>query len=88
MAKNTLLDNADSIAKDYIENFIQDFLCISNETLEKIFEVVERVPIGKPYNVKSYHKSNKNRSQVVNKKLVNCEKKNSYILKGKSRTFY
>ena len=29
-AKNTLLENADLIAKDYIENFITDFLCISN----------------------------------------------------------
>ena len=90
IAKNILLENADSTAKDYIENFIQDFLCISNETLETSendFEVVERIPIKKSQTVKSYHKSEKNRSQIINKKLVDCEKI-SYTMKGKSKTFY
>ena len=84
VAKNTLLENADLIAKDYIENFIKDFLCISNETLkQENFEVkIEKLPT-----VKSYRKSEKNRSQVINKKLVNCEKI-SYTMKGKPRIFY
>ena len=85
-----MLKNTDSTAKDYIENFIQDFLCISNETLETLendFEVVERIPIKKSQTVKSYHKSEKNRSQTINKKLVDCEKI-SYTMKGKLKTFY
>ena len=84
VAKNKLLENADLIARDYIENFIKDFLCISNETLkQENFEVkIEKLPT-----VKSYRKSEKNRSQVINKKLVNCEKI-SYTMKGKPRIFY
>ena len=84
VAKNKLLENADLIAKDYIENFIKDFLCISNETLkQENFEVkIEKLPT-----VKSYRKSEKNRSQVINKKFVNCEKI-SYTMKGKPRIFY
>ena len=84
VAKNTLLENADLIAKDYIENFIKDFLCISNETLkQENFEVkIEKLPT-----VKSYRKSEKKRSQVINKKFVNCEKM-SYTMKGKPRIFY
>ena len=89
IAKETLIKGVDTVAKDYIENFIKDFLCISNQTLEKNFQVSEvvRVPVEKTFNVKSYHKSDKNRSQVVYKKLDNC-KKLLYTLKGKPRTFY
>ena len=87
IAKDLLLKNSDSTTKDYIENFIQDFLCISNKTLETHFEVVERVPIEKSDIVKSYHKSEKNRNQVINKKSVCCEKL-SYSFKRKSRIFY
>ena len=84
-----MLTNADSTAKDYIENFIQDFLCISNETLETLetdFEVAQRVPNEKSHTVKSCHKSEKNKSQVINKKW-NCEKIFDMI-KRKSKTFY
>ena len=88
-AKETLTKGVDTVAKDYFEYFIKDFLCISNQTLEKIFQVSEvvRIPVEKTFNVKSYHKSDKNRSQVVYKKFDNCEKL-SYTVKGKSRTFY
>ena len=57
--------------------------------MKKNFEVSEvvRVPIDKTFHVKSYHKSNKNRSQVVYKKFSDCEKL-SYKMKGKTRTFY
>ena len=76
------------VAKDYIENFIRDFLCISNKTLETNFQVSEvvRVPVEKTFNVKSYHKSDKNKSQVVYKKIDICEKL-SYTVKGKPQTF-
>ena len=33
IAKGTLTKTVDSVAKDYIEDFIKDFLCISNQTL-------------------------------------------------------
>ena len=89
IAKETLIKGVHTVAKDYIENFIKDFLCISNQTLEKNFQVSEvvRVPVGKTFNVKSYYKSDKNRSQVVYKKLDNC-KNLSYTVKGKPWTFY
>ena len=88
IAKETSTKGVDLVAKDYIENFIKDFLCISNQTLEKNFQVrLAQVPVEKAFNVKSYHKSDKNRSQVVYKKFDNCEKI-SYTIKGKQRTFY
>ena len=84
-AKETLIKGVDTVDT----NFIKDFLCISNQTLEKNFQVSEvvRVPVEKTFNVKSYHKSDKNRSQLVYNKFDNCEKR-SYTLKGKPRTFY
>ena len=89
IAKETLLKGLDPIGKDYIENFIKDFLCISSETLQINFQVSEvvRVPIEKTFNVKSYHKSNKNMSQFVYKIFDKCEKL-TYTVKGKPRTFY
>ena len=89
IAKETLLKGLDPIGKEYIENFIKDFLCISSETLQTNYQVSEivRVPIEKTFNVKSYHKSNKTRSQVVYKKFDNC-KKLSYTVKRKPWTFY
>ena len=59
LAKHLLLKNCDSTTKDYIQNFIQDFLCISNKTLETHFEVVERIAIEKSNIVKSYQKCEK-----------------------------
>ena len=89
IAKETLTKSVDSVAKGYIEDFIKDFLCISNQTLQKNFEVSEVVwvPVDKTFNVKSYLKSDKNRSLVVNKKFDNFEKF-SYTIKGKPQTFY
>ena len=89
LAKETLIKGTDSVAKDYIKNFIRDFLCISNQTLETNFQVSEVVcvPVEKTFNVKSYHKSDKNRSQAAYKKTDNCEQL-SYTVKGKPRTFY
>ena len=67
---------------------MKDFLNIRDWTLEANYKVeIERVPIEKNFKVKSYTKSNKNRSQVINKTLNNCEKIN-YKLAGKQRTLY
>ena len=89
IVKETLLKGLDPIGKEYIQNFVKDFPCISSETLQTNYQVVEivRVSVEKTFNVKSYRKSNKNRSQVVYKKYDNCEKR-SYTVKGKPRTFY
>ena len=88
IAKETSTKGVDPVAKDYIENFIKDFLCISNQILEKNFQVrLAQVPVEKAFNVKSYHKSDKNRSQIVYKKFDNCGKI-SYTIKRKQRTFY
>ena len=89
IAKETLLKGLDPIGKEYIENFIKDFLCISSETLQTNYQVSEivRVPIEKTFNVKSYHKNNKSRNQVAYKKFDNC-KKLSYTVTGKLQTFY
>ena len=71
-----------------MENFIKDFLNISDQTLEANYKVeIERVPIEKNFKVKSYRKSNKNRSQAINKTLNNF-KKIDYKLAGKQSTFY
>ena len=45
--KKILLENVYSIAKNYIENFIRDFNCISDQTLQTIENDfnVERVSI-------------------------------------------
>ena len=86
--KEILLKGVDEIGKDYIENFIKDFLNISDRTVEANYKVeIERVPIEKNFKVKSYTKSNKNRSQVINKTLNNCGKIN-YKLTGKQRILY
>ena len=88
IAKEILFKGLDQTGKEYIENFIKDFLGISNKMLQRNYKVeVERIPVEKTFNVKSYHKSDKNRNQGVYKKFDNCEKV-SYSVKGKNRTFY
>ena len=88
IAKKILFKELDQTGKYYIENFIKDFLGISNETLQRNYKVeVENIPVEKTFNVKSYHKSDKNRDQVVYKKFDNSEKI-SYSVKGKNRIFY
>lgn len=66
-----------------------DFLNLSPTSLKEHYQVIERsrVPKEKNYNVKSYHKVKKNRSQVIYKEFENCEKLN-YSIKGKKGTFY
>ena len=86
--KEIPLKKVDKLGKDYIENFIKDFLNISDQTLKTHYKVeTEKVPIEKNFKVKHYTKSNKSRSQVINKTLNNCKKINCKLA-GKQRAFY
>ena len=89
IAKQTLLQNLDNEGKKYLENFIiKDFLNLSNETLKESFAVAkEALPRVPNYNVKSYHKSEKCRSQVAYRNLDEC-KKIEYTVKGRKRSYY
>ena len=83
-----VLENLDNEEKKYLENFIKDFLNLSNETLKEGFAVTKvTLPRIQNYNVKSYHKSKKCKSQVVYKNLDQC-KKIEYTIKGRKRSYY
>ena len=67
---------------------IKDFLDLSNETLRESFAATKvTLPRPQNYNVRSYHKSEKCRSQVVYKNLDEC-KKIEYTVKGQKRSYY
>ena len=87
----TLMNNIDEDGKVYLENFIMDFLNISNEGLNKFFKIEKEsnqaIATPKTFNVKSYHKSDKNRTQVVYKEFNECEKID-FNSKSQKRTFY
>ena len=88
IAKENLFKNLDKEGKDYLENFIKDFLNLSNETLRESFAVTKvTLPRPQNYNVKSYHKSQKCRSKVVYINLDEC-KKIEYTVKGRKRSYY
>lgn len=59
------------------------------KSLQRHYQVTKTVhiPKEKVYDVRSYHKSNKKRSQAVYKKFDQCEKIN-YSIKRQKRTFY
>ena len=83
-----VLENLDNEEKKYLENFIKDFLNLSNETLKEGFAVTKvTLPRIESYNVKSYHKSEKCKSQVVYRNLDQC-KKIEYTIKGRKRSYY
>ena len=88
IAKENLLSNVDEIGKEYIENFIKNFLNFSDRTLNSNYKgITKRIPIQKTFQVKSYVKSLKNRTQIINQTFVNCEKV-KYAVKRNARTFY
>ena len=90
IAKDVLFKSLDDTAKEYVNNFIRDFLSLSPESLQEHYHVTTEtvcIPKEKMYDVKSYHKRNKNRSQVVYKKFYNCNKLN-YSFKVQKLTFY
>ena len=85
ITKENLLSYTDEIGKEYIENFIKDFINLSDRTIESTYKLnIIRKPIQKKFLVKSYIKSSKNRSQVINQKVDGCEKIH-YTLKGKKK---
>ena len=68
--------------KDYLYNFISDFLNINSLTLQIFFQRwLKKLAIN------LYNKSEKNRPQVVNQELTDVKKIN-YPFKGKQRSFY
>ena len=86
--KQTLLENLDCEGRKYLENFIKNFLNLSNKTLQESFGVTKvTLPRTQTYNVKSFHKSEKCRSQVVYRSLDKC-KKIKYTVKGQKRSYY
>ena len=60
IAKENLFKNLDKEGKYYLDNFIKDFLNLSNEALRESFAVTKvTLPRPQNYNAKSYHKSEK-----------------------------
>ena len=72
------MDNIDEHGKVYLEIVIMEFLNISNESLKKFFNIEKEsnqaIARTKTFNVKSYHKNDKNRIQAVYKEFNECEK--------------
>ena len=75
----------------YVQNFIVDFLQISDETLDNLFKKETKLSESrtkpKTFDVMFYHKSEKYRTRVVMKTLDDCNKI-QYISKRRKRTFY
>ena len=88
ISKRTLSSQGNSIEKDFLESYIIDFLKISQQTINSFYkEEITRMPVQKNIQVKSYIKSHKNRTQVINHKVIDCKKIN-YKLGGKQRMLY
>ena len=88
ITKENLLSYTDEIGKEHIENFIKDFIDLSDQTIESNYKVkIIRKPVQKNFQIKSYMKSIKNRSQVINQKVDGCEKIH-YTVKGNKKKFY
>ena len=63
MNLEALLLGNDTIGRDYLQNFTTDFLHIDISTMQTFFSnTVEKIPVVKEVQVKSYVKSEKNRS--------------------------
>ena len=59
ITKDVLFKSLDDTAKEYVNNFIRDFLSLSPESLQEHYHVTTetvRIPKEKMYDVKSYHK--------------------------------
>ena len=80
-----LMKLAEDDARDYLRNFITDYFNLSDIGLKNFFniqksnETNERI---KTFDLKVYHKSKKNRSQVLMKTLENCKKFNIFLREG------
>ena len=88
ISKGILLSQTNGVERDYLENFVTDFLNINQKTINSFHkEEIKKIPVEKTVQVKFYIKSNKNRMQLINQKINNCKKIN-FKLNGKQRTFY
>ena len=62
---------------------------LSDQTIESNYKVIIKgIPVEKTFQVKSYVKCIKNRTQVINQTFVDVKKIINYAVKGKKRTFY
>ena len=77
-AVETLIKTLDNDGRMYVQKFVVDFLQISDETLSNLFKIETKLSESrtKPttFDVKVYHKSKKNTSQVAMKTLDDCNK--------------
>ena len=69
-----MLENTDEIGKNYIKNFVNDFLQIDSATYTNLVNSKTILPREKNIYIKSYVKSEKNRSQTVKQELQGVEK--------------
>ena len=85
-----MLKALDSDDRMYVQNFIVGFLQISYETLDNLFKIQTKLSESrtkpKTFDAKVYHKSEKNRSQVVMKTL-DYYNKIQYISKEENKHF-
>ena len=82
------MENLNHEGRKYLENFIKDFLNLSNKTLQERFGVTKvTLPRPQTYNVKRYHKSEKCRSQVAYRNLDEY-KKIEFTVKRRKRLYY
>ena len=90
-AVETLVKTLDSDGRGYVQNFIVDFLQISNKTLNILFKIETKLSKSrtkpKTFDVKVYYKNEKNRSQAFKETLNDCNKI-EHMNKGRKRTFY
>ena len=89
ISKDILLDGGNEQTRDYLINFICDFLNLSSESIKQYFPNVTIVEKEKQHFKKSYIKSQKNRSQVVSVRVPEGKKKTvSFQNKGWKRTVF
>ena len=70
-----LLLGTDTIGRDYLQNFITDFLHIDISTIQMFFSnTVEKIPVVKEVQVKSYVKSEKIVVKLLIKSLTMLKK--------------
>ena len=79
IAKESILKTLDPIGKEYIENFIKNFFCISSETIQTNFQVREVVcvPIEKLLIWKVTIKGTKTVVRLFIKNLIIVKKLNT-----------
>ena len=85
-----LTQNGDKDAKDYLSNFVNDFLNLSELTVSFFSIEISKKTVEKKEQinyVKCYRKSEKNRLQVVDQVLQNTDKL-QYRFKGRKHHFY